>query len=195
MTGSLINALLRAQQAFLVTSPGNRFRMCHEMLDTLRGASGWDLTQPVDTGSGACSGTVTIDGECHYFWEVNYALFGVLNRLCGRSWQDGYTSIIWWKIGKTFVNLGEGDFSCLIGGPDALYEWTPSLHHWFDWGYKGPSFTPSSRLCCEGSETKGQVFIQEWPWPLVNDPLPPYDRIGDVWILPLPPEPQPAPVP
>jgi len=77
--------------------------------------SGWDIPQLVfknkeiyftkgNCGTGKCSSTVAVNKECHLAENVNYVLWGKMNRLC-HDWMDGkITEFLDGRLSLTFTN-------------------------------------------------------------------------------------------
>ena len=209
VTSSFYRNLVEAQERFNAATPQERVAGCYKYLDTTEaiGGNAWDFVFPsaADGGPG-CEGTVTLNGGCHYRWEINYALFGVLNRLCGRTLEEAEGKAAAYKIGlKTLANIVDGNFTLSIGTPDSTFEWNPCIHEWVFMGYKGHAgskvkatpFEPVRLECCDPSDQTDYLKLFSWPWEATGKPLPIVTYIGETPIIlgPLFPKPEMPPTP
>jgi hypothetical protein len=87
---ALADGLKKVEGAFQALSRKKKYDVCHAMVTE----GGWDINQLTFEnpnrflakgacgGPGPCSRTVTVNGECHLAENVNYVLWGKMNRLC-----------------------------------------------------------------------------------------------------------------
>jgi RHS repeat-associated protein len=121
---------------------------------------GWDdshLTGTCGKGPGSRE-TVTIGGKCYYSWDVNYILFGWLNKLSGLSKENMLSVISMWSVVKPFRNH---DIT--------KYENPTNKKLWAIQGYNGsfdpPSYIDSKYSKCKAckNESYSGVLNSNWP--------------------------------
>jgi len=114
-----------------------------------------------------CNDTVTIDGKCYSYWDVNYALWGKGARLCEFTLKMAKSQSWLYKMTlKAVVNLIGKDWETFVGGPDAIFEWTPQVSGWTEYGYNLQPYPPQPEAYkdCKPSSQAGTVTIDKWPW-------------------------------
>jgi hypothetical protein len=123
--------------------------------------------------SGKCKDCVTFMNGCHYTWDVNYVLFGLLNSLCleGEGATQFRYSLYQWVI-KPLGNLTDSQpingLGVVNGTPDSLFEGNRSKWSWMWFGYDMMYHpVPHSGLSktCAPSTDLGAVGLADWPWP------------------------------
>jgi len=95
------------------------------------------------TKGDTCRETVIVGNKCHDFWDVDYFLWGVINKACSVTVGSAIGKARFWKD-LQIHNKGElidADF----GSSYARNEWTPSIEVWTRAGYEdNPDFTTTA---------------------------------------------------
>ncbi|MDH4238973.1 MAG: hypothetical protein OEW48_05390, partial [Phycisphaerae bacterium] len=83
-------------------------RHCDALYDTSTRGSAWEIFQlrgrswidkiPCCATKPQCRGTVEVSGKCYHASEVNYLLWGVMNKLCGNWWTTTKLAIFAHKL-------------------------------------------------------------------------------------------------
>ncbi|MHC4867679.1 MAG: RHS repeat domain-containing protein, partial [Planctomycetota bacterium] len=116
---------------YSIWSADERDQHCTNMVS----GNGWEIEElhnpfmaPQPRGCGDCPATVAIRGNCYSIHEVNYYLWGAINKLCGNSWA--YTKSLAW----TWANVAApcmariGGISC-EGSPESKTNWAKAGYY------------------------------------------------------------------
>ncbi len=176
VTKSFFRSMLKARQLFNGAPDDVKCAQCRRYLWTYDAvsATAWDFDwinlNPEAPKSGKCKGCVTFNGKCYFMWDVNYALFGLMNELCGQWLAAAMLRGAGNKCCfKPIYNIRYGDHDgTLWGTPDAIFEGNLSTYDWIRFGYGGGA-DPVVPLSldfgqCQPSTIVGDVGINKWPW-------------------------------
>ena len=121
ITDALKATLDDVAKKFAALEPSDRKAVCDGMVNPLAPVA-WDITDlkaPVgaslhlpnlcghkdSANSDKCKLTITINGECHFGGAVNYALYGLVNKLCGTRRETALGWVALWKTKQNFSRL------------------------------------------------------------------------------------------
>jgi hypothetical protein len=123
ITDNLESGLKRLEKEFLQKPNEKRREICRIALLGTSALYGWDIVTLIgklprelltkgNCGTGKCQDTVTVKGECHWAFAVNYILYGKINRLC----KENVTVRVGLYIGNNLlISFGsdapDGDFA------------------------------------------------------------------------------------
>lgn len=107
VTDALVDVLSRVEARFADWGSAKRFSACANLVTLPGAAISWDINQLGPGGRerltrryrpkcATCGFSVQVGGVCHYTGSVNYALFGVMMRLCHGHFQ-GSTFESWFS--------------------------------------------------------------------------------------------------
>jgi RHS repeat-associated protein len=130
---ALYDMLLEAKRKFVALPIPRRIAACTS------GRLSWDIDEIIRgrlRGTGKCIDTVTIGGSCHYKWDANYVLYGLITSLCGDGVILGGLEVLAWKeVGNVFESAREvhqGQPNAKLEGP-YLYPLHPMTFHAIGW--------------------------------------------------------------
>jgi hypothetical protein len=133
----------------------------------------WINMYPGLPTGGLCSGTVTVNGQCHYAADVTYFLFGLMSQLCGITQEGtGYRYQAYQCCVKPLHNIIRDDHQAGVfgGTPDSVFEDNPTKWQWILFGRRGglgSERTPRGHpglTRCDASGVKADPGIAKWPW-------------------------------
>jgi len=147
-------------------SPEDAEAVCDDMVDT----TGWDIRELMGEGCSACTslegcGTppcdffIAVDGVCHLATDVNYVLWGRMNKLCGNSedfatgFATLYTTVLeWWGAIRHLTAPSESS-----NHTDPANDWTRAGYN-YNGTFPVSHRHPSSKDCgiC-GKDYKGEL--------------------------------------
>ncbi|MHC4461711.1 MAG: RHS repeat domain-containing protein [Planctomycetota bacterium] len=132
----------------MLWDPNERQRRC-DAIEGRSALSSWDIfelhNETIKGGTCDCKDTVSVNGGCYCVHEVNYFLWGVTNKLCGKG-------LTWTRWSARFWSTFGAPAMCFLGGVSC--EGTPSSKaNWAEVGFLG-DFTKlkpstSSRSFCK----------------------------------------------
>ncbi|MHC4739165.1 MAG: hypothetical protein ACYS9Y_09710 [Planctomycetota bacterium] len=82
--GTLLSGLQSTYAGWLATPELEEDEYC----DSMVGLRGWDIKHLYEGyihGTGDCYYTATVNGNCYSSYEINYFLWGAMNKICGNS--------------------------------------------------------------------------------------------------------------
>jgi hypothetical protein len=86
--------------------PSSKDRVCGP--DGIMSSTGWDIVEawsppyapgPYPSGK-YCDNMVTLNNKCVNIWELNYYLWGLLNRICGHKKEDTLLLAWSWSVSR-----------------------------------------------------------------------------------------------
>jgi len=170
-TASFNQALREAAARFDNSSLSSKLSGCYNaLIKPSMGLVAWDLSFTKSGASGSCKNTVTIGGKCYHQADVNYALWGLLNSKCKRTYLAAKNDAMAYKILKAVINIGTGDYEQGANGtPEGIWEFSNITDGWSRYGYDFPSGSYPANTqgrygSCSPSTEKGSVSISKWPW-------------------------------
>ena len=134
---SLVNTLIAARQRFNNQSWWGQLQSCNVLVWPLK----WDIyfdNIPLFLDCGSCVQTYMVGGTCYDRWEINYLLFGVMNRLCGQTAATMNQYITAWKMFGVPIRD-------MCSGQRPRNQLTPTLFAWARIGYEEFDPTPIFR--------------------------------------------------
>lgn len=119
----------------------------------------WDREhESSPAGKGLGKNTVVVDNKAFYSWDVNYLLFGLMNRLCGNSEAEMSIIISGWSIYKPAT---QGDS---YENPQYKKMWARQGYYYNASApaYVDPRYTSLKIIQNEKYHTNLKAT---WPWP------------------------------
>ena len=147
-------------------SPAEQAKRCSKMVST----NGWEIhdlhhpySAPMPRGCGDCQATVAIYGNCYSIHEVNYFLWGAINRICGNSLAfTTTTAFVWASVGARCV-AAYGGISC-EGTPGSKTNWA-KVGYTDNFGLLTPASSEFSDCkVSSGGAGWGGFFNWKWGW-------------------------------
>lgn len=172
ITDALNGLLARVESRFAGWGSILRANACTDLVTLPGAAIAWDINQLSRGGRepfaarqrpkcSTCGHTVQVGGDCHYSGSVNYALFGVMMRLCHNHYVSEGSSVADWYSAKAMLDL-----IYLYKFDAANYQ---ESREWASAGYRSSSFGPTPRgdrrqcgACTE--PLKGPLNYRWLPW-------------------------------
>ena len=143
---------LRARLRTLYTeewqdNPEQRKQVCKQMYS----ARGGDIKQFIlrdlwdsPKGSGDCEDSAAVNGFCYSVYEINYFLWGSINKLCGKGWTRAWLFALTWSTYQAPVNAAWDPEDEYHGSSYSKANWTTA-------GYQNNNFAALRPLLSEYS--------------------------------------------
>jgi len=121
----------------------------------------WDIRQLFEYSQGTngctdCRNTVAFEGKCYYAGQVNFAMWGLMFKLCSEWMNKGYTE----QDAHDFVTIWKGNEY----GQGADNVFVQQAQAFTAYGYTGTGSLAGALSHCPLSKLKWKAFSFDWAW-------------------------------